>query len=133
MINKIKKLFLLIATFSLVLTSHSIAADKHKFKMAASWGGGPLMEIGAKAFATNVDKMSNGRIQIEVFPAGTLGPGLKVSETVKNGVGATVAYVPVGSYSAVGVDGVAYVIANDKSISKEMICEGEAAETTFCK
>ncbi len=86
MINKIKKIFLLIAAFSLVITSHSIAADKHKFKMATSWGGGPLMEIGAKAFAANVDKMSNGRIQIEVFPAGTLGPGLKVSETVKNGV-----------------------------------------------
>ena len=86
MINKIKRIFLLIAAFSLVITSHSIAADKHKFKMATSWGGGPLMEIGAKAFAANVDKMSNGRIQIEVFPAGTLGPGLKVSDTVKNGV-----------------------------------------------
>ena len=54
-------------------------------------------------------------------------------EKVKNGVGAEVAYVPVGSYSAVGVDGVAYVIANDKSITKDMICQGEAAETTFCK
>jgi D-xylose transport system substrate-binding protein len=54
-------------------------------------------------------------------------------QTVKNGVGATVAYVPVGSYSAVGVDGVAYVIANDKSITKDMICQGEAAETIFCR
>ena len=52
---------------------------------------------------------------------------------VTNGVGAEVAYVPVGSYSAVGVDGVAYVIANDTSITKEMICQGEAAETTFCR
>ena len=54
-------------------------------------------------------------------------------QTVENGVGATVAYVPVGSYSAVGVDGVAYVIANDASITKEMVCQGEAAETTFCQ
>jgi D-xylose transport system substrate-binding protein len=54
-------------------------------------------------------------------------------QTVTNGVGATVAYVPVGSYSAVGVDGVAYVIANDKSITKDMICQGEAASTTFCQ
>jgi TRAP-type mannitol/chloroaromatic compound transport system substrate-binding protein len=44
------------------------------------------MEIGAQAFAENVERMSNGRITVEVFPAGTLGPGLKVSETVKNGV-----------------------------------------------
>ena len=70
----------------LIFSSSVFAADKHKFKMATSWGGGPLMEIGAKAFAENVKRMSNGRIQIEVFPSGTLGPGLKVSETVKNGV-----------------------------------------------
>jgi len=62
------------------------AQDTHSFKMATSWSGGPLMEIGAKAFADNVKRMSDGRISIEVFPSGTLGPGLKVSETVKNGV-----------------------------------------------
>ncbi|MDX1711337.1 MAG: TRAP transporter substrate-binding protein DctP [Rhodovibrionaceae bacterium] len=61
-------------------------AQEHEFKMATSWSGGPLMEIGAKAFAERVAAMSNGRIEIEVFPSGTLGPGLKVSETVKNGV-----------------------------------------------
>ena len=55
------------------------------------------------------------------------------SQTVKNGVGAEVAYVPVGSYSAVGSEGVAYVIENDPSITKEMVCQGEAAKTDFCK
>lgn len=54
-------------------------------------------------------------------------------QKVTNGVGAEVAYVPVGSYSAVGAEGVAYVIENDPSITKEMICEGEAAATDFCK
>lgn len=54
-------------------------------------------------------------------------------QTVENGVGAKVAYVPVGSYSAVGVEGVAYVVENDPSITKEMICQGEAAATDFCK
>ncbi len=62
------------------------AQDTHSFSMATSWGGGPLMEIGAQAFADKVAEMSSGRITVEVFPAGTLGPGLKVSETVKNGV-----------------------------------------------
>lgn len=55
------------------------------------------------------------------------------SQTVKNGVGAEVAYVPVGSYSAVGAEGVAYVIENDPSITKDMVCQGEAATTDFCK
>ena len=54
-------------------------------------------------------------------------------QTVTNGVGAEVAFVPVASYSAVGETGVAYVIENDTSITKEMICQGEAAETSFCQ
>lgn len=52
---------------------------------------------------------------------------------VTNGVGAEVAFVPVASYSAVGEEGVAYVIENDTSITKDMICQGAAAETGFCK
>ncbi|WP_425403718.1 TRAP transporter substrate-binding protein DctP [Hwanghaeella sp.] len=66
--------------------SGAVMAQEHSFKMATGWGGGPLMDIGAKAFAEKVAEMSNGRIEIEVFPAGTLGPGLKVSETVQQGV-----------------------------------------------
>lgn len=64
----------------------SATAQEHSFKMATGWGGGPLMDIGAKAFAKKVAEMSDGRINIEVFPSGTLGPGLKVSETVEQGV-----------------------------------------------
>lgn len=62
------------------------AAQEHYFRMATAWSGGPLMEIGAQAFADNVAKLSGGRIEIEVFPGGTLGPALKVSETVQQGV-----------------------------------------------
>ena len=53
--------------------------------------------------------------------------------TVKNGVGADVNFVGVASYSAVGEDGVAYVIENDTSISREDVCTGAAADTKFCK
>ena len=52
--------------------------------------------------------------------------------TVKNGVGADVNFVAVASYSAVGEEGVAYVIENDTSITKEMVCQGPATETSFC-
>lgn len=58
----------------------------HSFSMATGWSGGPLMEEGAQAFADKLSQLSNGRITVEVYPAGTLGPGLKVSETVSNGV-----------------------------------------------
>lgn len=53
--------------------------------------------------------------------------------TVKNAVDADVPFIPVGSYSAVGITGVAYVIENDTSITKEMVCQGPAAQTIFCQ
>lgn len=62
------------------------SAQEHEFKMATGWGGGPLLEIGAQAFADKVAELTDGRVAIEVFPGGTLGPALKVSETVQQGV-----------------------------------------------
>lgn len=55
------------------------------------------------------------------------------TRTVTNGVGAEVNFVPVDSYSAVGPEGVAYVIEHDPSITKDMVCQGKAASTDFCK
>ena len=55
------------------------------------------------------------------------------TEVVQNAGGNDVAFVPVGSYSAVGAEGVAYVIENDPSITKDMVCQGEAAATDFCQ
>jgi TRAP-type mannitol/chloroaromatic compound transport system substrate-binding protein len=68
--------------------SFSTQADaaEVKWKMATAWGGGPLMDIGAKAFAEKVEFLTEGRVQIQVFPGGQLGSALKVSETVSNGV-----------------------------------------------
>ncbi len=64
----------------------AMAQENHSFSMATSWSGGPLMEVGAQAFADKLSELSDGRITVDVYPAGTLGPGLKVSETVANGV-----------------------------------------------
>lgn len=55
-----------------------------------------------------------------------------ITGTVKNGVDADVPFVPVEHYSAVGEEGVAYVIENDPSITKDAVCQGAAAETNFC-
>lgn len=62
------------------------AAEQHKWKMATSWGGGPLMELGAKAFASKVEMLTEGRVTVQVFTGGTLGKALKVSDTVRNNV-----------------------------------------------
>ncbi len=64
----------------------AVADAEHKWKMATSWGGGPLMELGAKAFAERVHQLTDGRVEVQVFPGGTLGKALNVSETVANGI-----------------------------------------------
>jgi D-xylose transport system substrate-binding protein len=56
-----------------------------------------------------------------------------VDGTVENAVGAQIPFVPIDHYSAVGDEGVAYIIENDPSITKEDVCQGEAAETAFCQ
>ncbi len=58
----------------------------YNWKMATGWGGGPLMDIGAKAFAEKMEQLSVGRFKIQTFPGGALGNALKVPETVKNGI-----------------------------------------------
>lgn len=61
-------------------------AAEHNWKMPTSWGGGPLQEIGAKAFADRVAELTEGRVKITVFPSGTLTKGLEVRSAVIKGV-----------------------------------------------
>ena len=56
------------------------------WNMATAWGGGPFLEDDAKGFAHLVKTLTDGRIQINVFPGGTLGKALKVSDTVRSNV-----------------------------------------------
>jgi len=62
------------------------SGPSYNWKMATGWPGGPLMDIGAKAFADRMAQLSGGRFKIQTFPGGALGNALKVAETVKNGV-----------------------------------------------
>ncbi|MEM7047343.1 MAG: sugar ABC transporter substrate-binding protein [Pseudomonadota bacterium] len=55
-----------------------------------------------------------------------------ITTTMRNEAGADVPFVPVGSYSAVGEEGVRYIIDNDTSVTKDLVCQGEAANTSFC-
>ena len=55
------------------------------WNMATAWGGGPFLEEDAKGFAKLVETLTDGRIQINVFPGGMLGSPLKVSDTVRSG------------------------------------------------
>jgi len=61
-------------------------AAAQNVRMATSWGGGPHLEVMAKGFAANVALLTDGKVKIEVFPAGTIGSPLKVTETVQKKV-----------------------------------------------
>jgi len=52
-------------------------------RMATSWAGGIHLEYFAKGFATNAEKLTLGKVKFQVFPAGTIGSALKVTETVQ--------------------------------------------------
>ena len=56
------------------------------WSMATAWGGGPFLKEDAEGFAKLVDTMTDGSIKIQVFPGGTLGKPLKVTDTVKSNV-----------------------------------------------
>lgn len=82
--------FCSVITAAVLLLGHSVqqvasAEPMHTWRMATSWGGGPLMDVGSRAFADRVRLLTEGRIAVEVFPAGKLGHPLKVTETVVNG------------------------------------------------
>lgn len=62
------------------------AADTITLSMATPWSGGHWLEIGANRYADLVNEMTDGRVKIDVYPAGALGPALKVTETVQQGI-----------------------------------------------
>ena len=62
------------------------SASAQNWSMATPWGGGPLLEYNAKGVAKDIEFLSDNKIKVQVFPGGTLGKALKVTETVKKGV-----------------------------------------------
>jgi len=86
--RQVRNLILLVAAVTIAagLTLAKDAAAEVKWKMATSWGGGPLMEIGAKALAEQIEFLTEGRIKVQVFPSGTLSKGLDVRSAVRKGV-----------------------------------------------
>lgn len=85
-IRRIRALGAAAAALAGVGAAAGVQAAEHNWKLAASWGGGPLMEIGAKAFASRVNLLTDGRVEVKVFPAGQLSKALEVRAAVAKGV-----------------------------------------------
>ena len=74
-----------VAAAGIAVTSGAVHAQKANWSMATPWGGGVFLEE-AKRFTDMVKEFTDGRVNITVFPAGTLGKALKVTDSVKSGV-----------------------------------------------
>jgi TRAP-type mannitol/chloroaromatic compound transport system substrate-binding protein len=70
----------------LAASGTAAAEQTYQWRMATAWGSGPLMDIGAKAFAERLEFLSDGRIKIEVFPGGAIGEPLRVTDSVRRGI-----------------------------------------------
>ncbi|WP_404471554.1 C4-dicarboxylate ABC transporter substrate-binding protein [Vreelandella venusta] len=66
--------------------SAAASAAEINWRMATPWSGGPWLERDAQLFADRVNELTNDKIAIEVYPGGTLGSALRVTNTVKSGV-----------------------------------------------
>jgi len=71
------------ATLSAPFVITGTAGAQTTIRMATSWSGGVHLETYAKGFAREVEQLTQGRVRIQVFPAGTIGSPLKVTETVQ--------------------------------------------------
>ncbi len=63
-----------------------LSAKKTRLKMATSWAANtPILQEGADYFAQTLKTLSNGDIDIKIYPAGTLVPALGVFDAVSAG------------------------------------------------
>jgi TRAP-type mannitol/chloroaromatic compound transport system substrate-binding protein len=74
---------------ALAVPAAAHAQQTYRWRMTTTWPAGlPFYQVGpgsAAAFAERCDKMSNGRIKIQVFAAGELLPAFEGFDAVSNG------------------------------------------------
>ena len=88
MTQRTRMFLLVIAVLALAVCIAGPASAKVlKWRMVTSWPAGiPLYTDMAEVFAKDVEKLSGGRIKIQVLPGGAIAPALEVTDTVKKGI-----------------------------------------------
>lgn len=81
--NQITTAVLLATSVSALSSAY---AAEHSWRMATPWSGGPWLERDAQMFADRARQLSGGEVEISVYPGGTLGSVLRVTNTVRSGV-----------------------------------------------
>jgi TRAP-type mannitol/chloroaromatic compound transport system substrate-binding protein len=74
-----------VAAAALALAAGSAAAQQN-VRTATSWPGGVHLEQFAQGFSKQVDSLTGGKVKFQIFPAGTIGSPLKITESVQKKV-----------------------------------------------
>ena len=61
-------------------------AGAQGIRTATSWPGGPHLEHFAQGFAKQAEILTAGKVKFQIFPAGTIGSPLKITESVQKKV-----------------------------------------------
>jgi TRAP-type mannitol/chloroaromatic compound transport system substrate-binding protein len=69
-----------------VSASTSVFAAEYNWKFQSFWAGGSTNQKAFERFAENVEKMSGGRIDIEVHSGGSIVPPGEMLDAVKAGI-----------------------------------------------
>ena len=69
-----------------MVVAASPAAAQQNIRTATSWPGGVHLEQFAQGFSKQVDSITGGKVKFQVFPAGTIGSPLKITESVQKKV-----------------------------------------------
>ncbi len=73
-------------TASAIAAPSVIAKKTYKWRLVTTWPTGIPWHQTVLHFAKKVNELSNGELQIKVFPAGSIVPAFQVFDAVRNGV-----------------------------------------------
>ncbi|MCW5734587.1 MAG: TRAP transporter substrate-binding protein DctP [Enhydrobacter sp.] len=74
------------AIAAVVFLAGGTAGAQQTVRTATSWPGGPHLEQFAQGFSKQVDSLTGGKLKFQIFPAGTIGSPLKITESVQKKV-----------------------------------------------
>ena len=74
------------AAATAMLLSAAPAGAQQTIRTATSWPGGVHLEQFAQGFSKQADALTGGKVKFQIFPAGTIGSPLKITESVQKKV-----------------------------------------------
>ena len=74
------------AAATALLLGADMAAAQQNIRTATSWPGGVHLEQFAQGFSKQAEALTGGKVKFQIFPAGTIGSPLKITESVQKKV-----------------------------------------------